>query len=258
MLSTELTQKENRRLKRIATLADNPDNGVLIELNDLEDRIDTVDEKADKAISIAEETQKMAGPKGDSPTPEEIKAIVEPLIPAPIPGKDYVLTENDKEEIAGKIKPIVVEKVIERTEVIKEQPIVTEVVKEVAMHETALETADKLNKENEIVEQSVIIGLLEEFKKLEEQIANNKGRVVGGVRKTKFSAYSLTSQCNGVTKTFTLPIKTMSVLGVFGTQWPVQFDPSNDFTFSGRTLTLGVSLSAPETSQTLWVLIETL
>jgi hypothetical protein len=46
-------------------------------------------------------------------------------------GKDYILTEEDREEIASKIKVPVVEKVIERTETIVEQPVYkTEIVKE--------------------------------------------------------------------------------------------------------------------------------
>ena len=47
-------------------------------------------------------------------------------------GKDYVLTDEDKKEIASKIKVPVVEKVIEKTtEIVKEKPIVkTEIVKE--------------------------------------------------------------------------------------------------------------------------------
>ncbi len=53
------------------------------------------------------------------------------------PGKDYILTQQDKEEIAllasKEIVVPVVEKVIEKTEVIKEQPIITEIVKEVAL-----------------------------------------------------------------------------------------------------------------------------
>jgi len=51
-------------------------------------------------------------------------------------GKDYILTPKDKEEIASKITVPVVEKVIEKTEVIKEQPIVkTEIVKETTIKE---------------------------------------------------------------------------------------------------------------------------
>lgn len=58
------------------------------------------------------------------------------------PGKNYVLTEADKQEIASKIKPV--EKVIERTTVRTEVPIVTRVIEEVAMHQTPEEVRDGL------------------------------------------------------------------------------------------------------------------
>lgn len=46
------------------------------------------------------------------------------------PGDSYILTEEDKNEIASKIEKItVVEKVVEKTEVIREIPAVTEIVK---------------------------------------------------------------------------------------------------------------------------------
>ena len=61
-------------------------------------------------------------------------------------GEDYVLTEEDKEEIAAKITPPVVEKIIEKTErvivekpkevireIVREIPIVTNEIKEVAV-----------------------------------------------------------------------------------------------------------------------------
>lgn len=102
-----------------------------------------------------------------------------------------------------------------------------------------------------------IKGLLKELKELRE-MKSSGGRVISGPRRYMVSKYSLTSQCNGVTKAFTLPIDTVEVLGVFGSQFPVQYDPSGDWTFSGRTLTLGSSVGAPETSQTLWALIQTL
>ena len=47
-------------------------------------------------------------------------------------GDDYILTAKDKKEIAKSIKVPVVEKVIERTEVVIEKPI----IKEVAINET--------------------------------------------------------------------------------------------------------------------------
>lgn len=61
--------------------------------------------------------------KGDSPTEEELLNLIQPLIPEPIKGDDgddYILTEQDKIEIASNITVPVVEKIIEKTEVIKE------------------------------------------------------------------------------------------------------------------------------------------
>ena len=98
------------------------------------------------------------------------------------PGDTYVLKEEDKMEIASKIKVPVVEKVIEKTEtIIKEQPIVTEVVKvtneivEVAKYEEALPIANKLNTLTEKVEQSVIIGLEDWKKKVVKRLEKGGG-----------------------------------------------------------------------------------
>lgn len=134
----------------------------------------------------------------------------------------------------------------------------TEVIKEIEKEETALDIANKLNEEEEIIDRKVIKGLESEIKRLETMISSVPRGGGGNPRKSRMRAYSLTSQCNGVTKTFTLPSKTINVAGVFGTQFPVNFDPVDDWTFNGSTLTLGNSVGAPVTGQTLWVLIETL
>jgi hypothetical protein len=132
-------------------------------------------EKITKAISDLKEVEKpevqkmellgaelvtikgQKGDKGDSPTKEELLSLIEPrlpkdeklislikpLIPKPIKGedgKDYIITEKDKKDIAKSIKVPVVEKVIEKTETIVEKPI----VKEVAMKDSPTELIDKL------------------------------------------------------------------------------------------------------------------
>lgn len=175
-------------------------------------------------------------------------------------GENYILTMEDKHAIAELIKVPVVEKVIEkRIEIIKQEPIVTQEIKEVAKYETAIETADKLNQEEEVIDQSVIKGLDKSFKKIDDRI--NKIPIVrggGNPRKSRMRAYSLTSQCDGNTKVFTLPPKTINVAGVFGTEFPVNFDPTDDWIFNGSTLTLGNGVNPPATGQTLWVLLETL
>ena len=60
-------------------------------------------------------------------------------------GKDYILTNRDKQEILEKIEMPIVEKIIEKTEVIREQPIVTEIVKEVAIADTGEQIINKIN-----------------------------------------------------------------------------------------------------------------
>ena len=103
-----------------------------------------------------------------------------------------------------------------------------------------------------------IKGLEEEIKKLRDSLSNiPRGKM--GMRKVPIiKRHNLTSQTDGVTKAFTLPPDTVDVLGVFGTQFPINFNPGVDWTFSGRTLTLGDSVSAPDTGQSLYCLIEVL
>lgn len=60
-------------------------------------------------------------------------------------GKDYILTEADKKKIAGSIKVPVVEKIIEKIEVIKEQPIITNEIKEVAVTDQPEIIIEKIN-----------------------------------------------------------------------------------------------------------------
>ncbi len=63
-------------------------------------------------------------------------------------GQDYILTEQDKQDIAASIEvPIVekiIEKTVEKTEVIREQPIITQNIIEKAVSDTAEKERDKL------------------------------------------------------------------------------------------------------------------
>lgn len=66
--------------------------------------------------------------------------------------------------------------------------------------------------------------------------------------------YNLTSQCNGVLKSFTVP-QNREIIGVFSTQAPINYDPSKDWTGSGTTtLTLTDEVGAPLEGQTLWII----
>jgi len=90
---------------------------------------------------------------------EKLPEVIAPLIPEPIKGdkgdfvkgdkgddgKDYILTAKDKKEIASSIKVPVVEKVIEKVEVIRETPIITNEIKEVAVADTGEIIVEKIN-----------------------------------------------------------------------------------------------------------------
>lgn len=75
-----------------------------------------------------------------------------------IDGKDYILTDSDKQEIAESIDVPIVEKIIEKTEVIKEQPIynTTEIVKEVNKEITQEEINNIAIQINPIIDYSKI------------------------------------------------------------------------------------------------------
>lgn len=59
-------------------------------------------------------------------------------------GKDYVLTDKDKKDIANKIKVPVVERIIEKVEVIKEQPLITQQIREIAFSDTPEQIQEKI------------------------------------------------------------------------------------------------------------------
>lgn len=104
----------------------------------LDTKINTVEkelsDKIEETLAIVEEVKKQEGPAGY--TPQKGVDYED--------GKDYVLTAEDKEEIAKTIVVPIVEKVI-----IRETPIVTEnkfeTIKEVALHETGEQTVEKIN-----------------------------------------------------------------------------------------------------------------
>jgi hypothetical protein len=108
--------------------------------------------------------------KVKKPTDEELTNLIKPLIPKPIKGEKgdtYKLTKKDKKEIAESIEVPIVEKIIEKTEVIKETPITTEIVREVASKITGTEIADKLEEleGEDRLDASAIKNLDEEIRK---------------------------------------------------------------------------------------------
>jgi len=102
---------------------------------------------------------------GKTPTTGELLDLIIPLIPEPEKGedgkdgKDYILTDQDKDEIVSKIEVPIVEKVIEKTEIIKE----------VAMKDTAEDIIKKVDKLDETFDYSKLKNK-PNLKQLEEKI----------------------------------------------------------------------------------------
>lgn len=182
----------------------------------------------------------LKGDPGDKPTPEELLALMKPLIPKPIPGKpgkdgeDYVLTEKNKEEIAKKIKVPIVEKIVEKTEVIKEKPVVTEITKLIEKDITPEQLAEKLLT---LKKQWIPIDMIDgDFN---TKVA--RPVVVPGARPAYWQQKNLIGTIDGVNRTFT-----------FEGEIPVEFservflnyveqNPLTDYVLTAKTVTYTVA-----------------
>lgn len=114
----------------------------------------------------------LKGHDGHTPTKDELEAIIKPLIPKPVDGKDYVLTEKDKKDIASKIPPKI-EKVIEK-------PVVTNEIVEVAKYEEPDDIVDKVNKAKKLINPSKVAGLVDALNEINKIGTNPTGIDVGG------------------------------------------------------------------------------
>lgn len=118
------------------------------------------------------------GDDGKTPTPEQLKALIKPLIPPPVHGKDYVLTAKDKKDIARSIDVPIVEKVIQKTEVIRERPIVTNEIREVAVGDEPDEVIAKINQSKKRIDAKRVGGLEEVIQLAQEFGSNPQGQYV--------------------------------------------------------------------------------
>lgn len=162
-------------------------------------------------------------------------------------GDDYILTPQDKKEIASKIKVPIVDKIIEKTEVIKEidKPIEAE------------EIIKKINTQEESINQKVIKGLTTEieaiYKALNSVKTSKKFGAAhgGGFTDSNFIDDETPSgTINGTNKIFTLaytPNPSTSVkVFVNGARMRI----TEDYTLSGSTITF---TTAPPTTSIILV-----
>jgi len=166
-------------------------------------------------------------------------------------GENYILTEKDKKEIAKFIKIPVVKQLVK--EIVKEQPIITEVTKiieskEKLDEEKLFESFVERMKKEQVFDSSNIKGLQGFIKngvsyKFEELMRG------GGSSVVTYSA-DLSSQCDGNNKIFTVPTNSAFILLV-GTDAPLVYKQTTDYTGSGTTtLTLTSGVNAPSLGAT--------
>jgi len=252
-----LNDKQKMKLEKLATFADNKDLAIFDEVQEIAESLKTIAQKPEVEIPKVYKVQiegvevlTLKGDDGETPTDEHLIELISPLIPEPIPGKDYILTKKDKEEIASKIRVPVVEKIIEKTEIIHEQPIVTNEIKEVAVKDTGEEIIEKINEDEseKRIKREKVEGLDDAFNNVNERISSISRGGARSNNSTKF--YPLTA--DGSTKIFSVPKSVASI--VLMSDFPHILFENNGFTLNAtRTqLTLTVDNAPSLGSQLLY------
>lgn len=144
-----ISEQQKKKLERLAKVLDGGNISLLQLLDDVEETLNTnvvnLDSKITAQIGLLRAELEKLGQK------KQIILKGDPGTPG-LPGKDYTPTEADKRYIASLIKVPIVEKVIEiqKTEVIKEQPIITEITKEVAV--PVIDTSEDIRNKLELLQ----------------------------------------------------------------------------------------------------------
>lgn len=136
-----LTPEQKNKLLAAAEIVDNGDMAVLQKILEFEDIVAKKETEFNDLIASAKQDLQSFKDQVHTEVSQAVASI-----PIPIDGKDYILTEADKQAIAKRIDVPVVEKVVET--IIREQPITNEIIKEVAVYnkETMLRELPKLGR----------------------------------------------------------------------------------------------------------------
>ena len=170
---------------------------------------------------------------------------------------DYCMSEMEK---MTKEHEMMMDEVEEKIENVQDgvSPDPKDIIKEVLKMnppETAEETRDKIEslKGDQRLDRSAIKGLEELEKTTNERIDSvRKGRIIAPPHNL-VQYHDMSSQCNGSLKTFTTPNFRHAVM-LIGTQAPILYRPTIDFTIGAGTIILTSEVSAPATGQTLVLL----
>ena len=145
----------------------------------------------------------------------------------------------------------VVEKIVETIHEVRVEPTVTNEIREIALHESPQQIADKLNTLTEAVDRSVIKGLDVFLKNLQRSIKESKKERGGGVGGDSILTQDLSTATNGITKTFTVPVHRKALM-VMCSDFPTLLLNGNGFTVNAaRTQITLTTDNAPSSGSQL-------
>lgn len=258
----QLTDKQKKKIEKLAKLIQEGDLAVVEYLFEIEEKIEAEREEMKKEFKdkvteitaslpdLAKILEKVKGDPGYTPVKGKDYFDGEP-------GKPFVLTDEAAKKIAKEV--YVPSKVIET--VIREQPIHTEIVREVAVfdekkleqelpkHGELYRDALELLKDDERLPISAINKLREELDELKKlTLKKTPGTFYGGGGgRGHIKPYDLTPHLDGVTKTFNLPaIWTVISVHTAGSA-PTTFRPITDYTFTPTSITFTSEINASTT-----------
>lgn len=178
------------------------------------------------------------GDDGKTPTEEELIALIKPLIPP-----QQTLQSLSKEDVSKIVKSLIPKvdyDLIAEKAASKVKPIIVE--KEEEDKDLAEEFMSLLNDSKIQITTKHIIGLEEQLRVLSNQIGRQRGGGGGGGSTVK--VYDISSQLNGVLKTFTIP-RNSRILAIHSYSHPYSaFVPNTDFTSTVTSITFGDSIDA--------------
>lgn len=128
---------------------------------------------------------------------------------------------------------------------------ITEVIYRDGSPDTPEQIAEKINSLQEKIDVKSIKGLVQLIQNLKRAIQEKKhgGDIGGGGDSVRY--YDLSSLLDGSTKTFTVPVHLTGKSLLFGTQFPIIYRPTVDFTETRTTITLTDAVGAPQANQSL-------
>lgn len=258
----EFTPEEQKKIERLSKVMKGGVIAILQYIDELENKIQDVTDLI-KRIEADNFNSKLNEPsiidivnnlKNDPVFLELIKPEIQTV------ESTYALTNADKDAIAAIASSLITPPnpvVIEKTTVEVQQPIVTnnttrEVI-EKAMPDTPEETRDKLEllPKGERLSVEFIDGIRELFAEFERRY-NGRGNSIMAGNLTGghiVKSYDISSQLNGVLKTFNLPAL-WRVISVHSSSIPNTFRETVDYTWTGQSITFTSEINAASTLAT--------